>query len=55
MTPAARRETAREVLRLWRQAGSDYPAGDYIQAVWERALEAEKTGEAIDVEDLPEP
>lgn len=53
MTPAARRETARNVLRLWCQTGSYFRAGDYIQAVWERALEAQKKGEVIDVKDLP--
>jgi hypothetical protein len=55
MTPAARRETARQVLRLWRQTGSYFPAGEYIQKVWERAREAEKVGKSIDVTDLPAP
>ncbi len=55
MTPAARRETARQVLRQWQQAGDDYPAGKYIQAVWERAQAAEQSGKSIDVKDLPEP
>lgn len=55
MTPEARRETARQVLNLWQQAGDYFRAGRYVQAVWERALEAEKTGKAIDVKDLPEP
>jgi hypothetical protein len=55
MTPQARRETARQVLRLWHEAGSYFPADDYIQRVWELALEAEKTGKSIDVKDLPEP
>lgn len=54
MKPEARRETARQVLRLWHEAGSFFPAGDYIQRVWERALEANKTGKSIDVKDLPE-
>jgi hypothetical protein len=55
MTPAARRETAQNVLRLWRRTGSYSRAGEYIQAVWERALEARKKGEVIDVKDLPSP
>lgn len=55
MTPEARRETARQVLHLWHQTGDYFQAGKYIQAVWERALEAEKTGKSIDVKDLPEP
>ena len=55
MTPLGRRETARQVRRLWHEAGSYFPAGDYIQRVWERALEAEKTGKSIEVRDLPGP
>jgi hypothetical protein len=55
MTPTARREMARNVLRLWRQTGSYFRAGEYIQVVWERAFEADKRGEAIDVKDLPVP
>jgi hypothetical protein len=55
MTPAARRETARNVLGLWQQTGSYFHAEHYVQAVWGRALEAHKKGEAIDVEDLPKP
>ena len=55
MTPAARRQTARSVLRLWRETGSYFRAGEYIQAVWERALEAQKKGEVIDVNGLPVP
>ena len=55
MTPQARRETARHVLRLWHQAGSYFPADAYVQRVWERALEAEKSGKSIDVRDLPVP
>jgi len=55
MTPAARRETARNVLRLWRQTGSYFRAGEYVQAVFERALEAHERGESIDVSGLPVP
>jgi hypothetical protein len=55
MTPAARRETARNVLDCWRQTGSYFSAVSYIQAVWERALEADKKGQAIDVKGLPAP
>ena len=55
MTPEARREMARHVLHLWRQEGSDFKAGNYIQAVWEQAREAEKEGRSIDVGDLPVP
>ncbi len=56
MTLAARAETARQVLRLWQQTGRCHgrPA-DYIQAVWELALAADKQGKAIDVGDLPVP
>lgn len=55
MTQAARRETASHVLRLWRQSGDDSRAGEYIQAVWTQALEANKKGAMIDVSDLPQP
>jgi hypothetical protein len=55
MTAEAGRQTARQVLHLWREAGDDIQAGHYIQAVWERAVEAEKTGKSIDVNDLPVP
>jgi hypothetical protein len=54
MTPVARRKTAWHVVRLWQQTGSYFRADDYIQAVWERALDAEKKGEAIDGSDLPD-
>jgi hypothetical protein len=55
MTPAARAETARHLLRLWQQNLNYFQAADYLQAVWERAREAEKKGNAIDVGDLPVP
>lgn len=55
LTPAARRETARHVLRLWRQAGGDSRAGAYIQSIWERTMDAEKKVETIDVGDSPMP
>jgi hypothetical protein len=55
MTPAARAETARHLLRLWQQNLIYFQATDYLQAVWERAREAEKKGNAIDVGDLPVP
>jgi hypothetical protein len=55
MTPAARRETARNLLGLWQHAGSYFRAGDYIQAVLERAMEAHKEGQVIGVKDLPKP
>jgi hypothetical protein len=55
MTPAARREMGRRVVRLWREAGSYFPAGEYIQTAWEKALEAEKQGKVMDVDDLPVP
>ena len=54
MTPAARRKTARNVLRSWRQSGNYFQAGDYIQGVWERSLAAEKNGKSIDVSDVPD-
>jgi hypothetical protein len=55
MTPAAREETARQVIRLWKQNLDYFRATDYIQAVWERARDADKKGNVIDVVDLPEP
>ncbi len=55
MTSAAREETARRVLRLWQQTGRCWQAGEYIQSVWERALDADKKGIVIDVSDLPGP
>ena len=55
MTPAARRASDQQVLRLWRRDGSDLRAGHYIQSLWERALVAEKAGEEIDEGDLPDP
>jgi hypothetical protein len=42
MTPAARTETARHLLRLWQQNLNHFQATNYLQAVWERAREAEK-------------
>jgi hypothetical protein len=54
MTPTARVETARNVLRLWRETESYSPVEHYLEAVWEKALAAEKRGEAIDVDGLPE-
>jgi hypothetical protein len=55
MTPAARKESARQVLRLWQQDLSYMRATNYIQAVWERAQDAEKKGKVIDAGDLPVP
>lgn len=55
MTPAAREQTARQVLRLWQQNLNYFRATDYLQAVWERAREAKKTGKVIDAGDLPVP
>ncbi len=55
MTPAARRVMARQVLHLWREWGNYHPAGDYIEATWEKAGEAEKQGKAMGVNDLPVP
>ena len=49
-TAAARRESARQVLRLWREGGSDSQAGRYISALAERGH-----GRALDVADLPDP
>jgi hypothetical protein len=55
MTPEAREETARHLLRLWQQNLNYFQATDYLQAVWERARDAKKNGETIDVSDLPVP
>ena len=55
MTQEARRQTARQVLHLWRQTGNYFEAGRYIQAVWLRAVEAKNGGKSIDVRDLPVP
>jgi hypothetical protein len=55
MTPAARKETARQVLRLWQQNLNYFQTTDYLRAVWERARDAEKKGNVIDAGDLPEP
>jgi hypothetical protein len=55
MTPAARTETARQLLRLWQRNLDYFRATDYIQAVWERTRDAEKNGNAIDAGDLPVP
>ena len=55
MTPEARRETARVVLRLWQREGGYMPAEDYLEKVWERAREADQAGKFIDLKDLPEP
>lgn len=55
MTSAARKESARQVLRLWQQNLSSMRATDYIQAVWERARDAEQKGNVIDAGELPVP
>jgi hypothetical protein len=55
MTPEARQQTARQVLLFFRQSGDYFGARRYIDAVGERALEAEKSGKSIDVGDLPVP
>jgi hypothetical protein len=52
MTPTARRVMARQVLQLWQENLSDHRAGDYIQAVWAKAGEAEKRGKVMDVDDV---
>jgi hypothetical protein len=54
-TPAARAKTARNLLRLWQQNLSYMRVKDHLQAVWERALDAEKKGNVIDAGDLPMP
>ena len=55
MTPAARREMARQVMQLWREEGRYHRAGDYIEAAWEQAGEARKRGKVMDMNDLPVP
>lgn len=54
-TPAARRESARRVLRLWQASGGYHRADDYILALLDRAADAERQGRSIDVGDLPPP
>jgi hypothetical protein len=39
--------TAGHVLRLWQQNPKDFRAADYLQAVWERARDAEEKGNVI--------
>jgi hypothetical protein len=53
LTPAARRETARTVLRLWQEGGNYHRAGEYIETVGDKAFEAEKQGKVIELNDLP--
>jgi hypothetical protein len=54
-TPAARRESARRVLRLWQESGNDGRAGDYVLAILDRAGVARDAGRTLDVADLPAP
>jgi hypothetical protein len=55
MTPAAREETARNLLRLWQQNLNDFQAKDYLQAIEERTFDPQKKGNVIDARDLPVP
>lgn len=55
MTAAARRETAKNVLHLWRQTGRYHRAGEYIESVWELARQAEDSGHVVDLAELPAP
>jgi hypothetical protein len=52
-TPAARRASAKRVLQLWQQSGSDYGARDYLRLVSELALADESRTRRIDERDLP--
>jgi hypothetical protein len=54
-TPMARAASARRVLQLWQQSGSDSQARKYIQAIATMALDAENRGGTIDEGDLPLP
>jgi hypothetical protein len=53
MTPAAREQTARQLLWHWQQKLNYFGATDYLQAVWELALDAKNKGSVIDARDLP--
>ena len=53
-TPAAKRQVAAEVLRLWQSQGDDYEAGRYIQDVSQAGFRvADRSGAAVTVADLP--
>jgi hypothetical protein len=52
-TPEARRASARRVLQLWQQTGSDSGAGDYLRALGESALSADGKTNRIAEADLP--
>ena len=54
-TPAARSATAKRVLQLWQQSGSDDGPRDYLRAVMELILSDRGIGKKIDQGDLPKP
>jgi len=54
-TPAARRQSARQVLRLWRESDSYHGADDYLDRLGRAESGAEEAGRPIDVSDLPTP
>ena len=53
-TPAARKRTAQEVLRLWKTGERADAADGYIQALSALAIDRDDTAPPIFVEDLPE-
>ncbi|HHY86082.1 MAG TPA: hypothetical protein GYA07_11215 [Verrucomicrobia bacterium] len=54
-TPAARRASARQVLRLWQRHGHDGSAQEYLRALSEIALRSDVASKGTDEEDLPAP
>jgi hypothetical protein len=52
-TPSARRTSAKRVLQLWQQSGSDNGPRDYLRAVMELTLSDSGTGKRIEEGDLP--
>lgn len=54
-TPEANAEVAMNVLRLWQTAGHDGDAGQYIYAVENAALNADRSAHPIAIQHLPTP
>lgn len=55
MEPPGRRETARQVLRLWHDREPRQRAAIYLDAVWERSRIAGELGRTVTLADLPTP